>query len=108
MAGLGLERLAGSRPGLCRHPRRASLQVGIDLPTLDLGPEGTGPLRHERTSFCQAAHWSGKLPLRLAPIAQSAERLHGKEKVSGSIPLGGSLDLVCTRPLQTRSTQLAG
>ena len=25
-----------------------------------------------------------------APLAQSAERLHGKEKVSGSIPLGGS------------------
>ena len=27
---------------------------------------------------------------RLAPIAQSAERLHGKEKVNGSIPFGGS------------------
>lgn len=25
-----------------------------------------------------------------APIAQSAERLHGKEKVNGSIPFGGS------------------
>ena len=27
----------------------------------------------------------------LAPLAQSAERLHGKEKVNGSIPLGGSV-----------------
>src|SRR3954470_10184784 len=27
---------------------------------------------------------------RQAPLAQSAERLHGKEKVNGSIPLGGS------------------
>ncbi|CAK7281782.1 hypothetical protein SGPA1_12575 [Streptomyces misionensis JCM 4497] len=26
----------------------------------------------------------------LAPIAQSAERLHGKEKVNGSIPFWGS------------------
>ncbi len=26
-----------------------------------------------------------------APLAQSAERLHGKEKVNGSIPLGGSV-----------------
>src|ERR1700738_1514915 len=25
-----------------------------------------------------------------APLAQSAERFHGKEKVNGSIPLGGS------------------
>ena len=28
--------------------------------------------------------------LRLAPIAQSAERFHGKEKVQGSIPCWGS------------------
>ncbi|GAS97207.1 uncharacterized protein RMCC_4173 [Mycolicibacterium canariasense] len=27
-----------------------------------------------------------------APLAQSAERFHGKEKVNGSIPLGGSVD----------------
>lgn len=27
-----------------------------------------------------------------APLAQSVERFHGKEKVNGSIPLGGSLD----------------
>lgn len=25
-----------------------------------------------------------------APLAQSVERFHGKEKVNGSIPLGGS------------------
>ena len=28
----------------------------------------------------------------LAPLAQSVERFHGKEKVNGSIPLGGSAD----------------
>lgn len=27
-----------------------------------------------------------------APLAQSVERFHGKEKVNGSIPLGGSVD----------------
>jgi hypothetical protein len=27
-----------------------------------------------------------------APLAQSVERFHGKEKVNGSIPLGGSAD----------------
>ena len=29
-----------------------------------------------------------------APLAQSVERFHGKEKVNGSIPLGGSVDAV--------------
>ena len=29
--------------------------------------------------------------VRVAPIAQSAERLHGKEKVKGSIPFRGSI-----------------
>ena len=32
-----------------------------------------------------------KIPLA-APLAQSVERFHGKEKVNGSIPLGGSVD----------------
>lgn len=35
-----------------------------------------------------------------APIAQSAERLHGKEKVNGSIPFGGSHADKAKRPLQ--------
>ena len=29
-------------------------------------------------------------PIQLAPLAQQAERLHGKEEVCGSIPQGGS------------------
>ena len=29
-----------------------------------------------------------------APLAQSVERFHGKEKVNGSIPLGGSVGAV--------------
>ena len=32
-----------------------------------------------------------------APLAQSVERFHGKEKVNGSIPLGGSVDVVLER-----------
>lgn len=32
----------------------------------------------------------GNLEKRQAPIAQSVEHLHGKEKVNGSIPFGGS------------------
>jgi hypothetical protein len=35
-----------------------------------------------------------------APIAQSAERLHGKEKVNGSIPFGGSRSEFIARPDQ--------
>ena len=31
-------------------------------------------------------------PAGAAPLAQSVERFHGKEKVNGSIPLGGSVD----------------
>ena len=34
---------------------------------------------------------------RNAPLAQSVERFHGKEKVNGSIPLGGSLDWMARR-----------
>ena len=33
---------------------------------------------------------TGCVGSRPAPIAQSVERLHGKEKVNGSIPFGGS------------------
>src|SRR3954453_21739617 len=33
-----------------------------------------------------------------APLAQSVERFHGKEKVNGSIPLGGSADAERRRP----------
>lgn len=37
--------------------------------------------------------------MRQAPLAQSAERFHGKEKVNGSIPLGGSVgNLRCFAP----------
>ena len=38
-----------------------------------------------------------------APLAQSVERFHGKEKVNGSIPLGGS---VVTRRAKRRSVAL--
>ncbi len=34
---------------------------------------------------------------RQAPLAQSVERFHGKEKVNGSIPLGGSVDRCTVR-----------
>ncbi len=29
----------------------------------------------------------------MAPLAQSVERFHGKEKVIGSIPMGGSREI---------------
>ncbi len=38
-----------------------------------------------------------------APIAQSAERLHGKEKVNGSIPFGGSQSEQAKRPVRDHS-----
>jgi hypothetical protein len=45
--------------------------------------------------------WGGYHMCQQAPIAQSAERLHGKEKVYGSIPYWGS---VGTRPLRRSSS----
>ena len=36
---------------------------------------------------------TGVTALGQAPLAQSVERFHGKEKVNGSIPLGGSRDV---------------
>ena len=38
----------------------------------------------------------GSVDLSCAPLAQSAERFHGKEKVDGSIPSGGSV-ILCGR-----------
>jgi hypothetical protein len=40
---------------------------------------------HDRRS-CKLACRASPRPVRAAPLAQSAERLHGKEKVYGSIP----------------------
>ncbi len=50
----------------------------------------------DRPTRCLAAHRGKLYPLQgpcagQAPLAQSAERFHGKEKVNGSIPLGGSV-----------------
>lgn len=44
----------------------------------------------------------------LAPIAQTVERLHGKEKVNGSIPFGGSVTLAPGRYFPVRLFHLAG
>ena len=52
----------------------------------------TGAGRSERSHAepdCESKTDLLKIPL-VAPIAQSAERLHGKEKVKGSIPFRGS------------------
>ncbi len=45
-------------------------------------------------TLCNLVKASARSDVRAkhAPLAQSAERFHGKEKVNGSIPLGGSLD----------------
>ena len=64
-------------------------KIGRVLTTL--AANGVGPT-------CCLAGQPGKLyPLQgpcagQAPLAQSVERFHGKEKVNGSIPLGGSVD----------------
>ena len=55
-------------------------------------PHPRGENRSERSHGgpnCQRGSDLLRIPL-VAPIAQSAERLHGKEKVKGSIPFRGS------------------
>jgi hypothetical protein len=54
----------------------------------------------------RSAGWPVYSRLSLAPIAQSAERLHGKEKVYGSIPYWGSG--VGASPSRTRSPGSGG
>ena len=51
-----------------------------------------------------------RAPKVQAPLAQSVERFHGKEKVNGSIPLGGSVDTwasAATGESQTRRPTMA-
>ena len=57
-----------------------------------IAPHPCGEGRSERSHGGPNCQSSSDLPrIRLvAPIAQSAERLHGKEKVKGSIPFRGS------------------
>ena len=52
------------------------------------------PIWCEAETLCNLVKASARsdAQVRHAPLAQSAERFHGKEKVNGSIPLGGSLD----------------
>jgi hypothetical protein len=73
--------MRNARYGRFRGPVREDVQcqseTGMDspspAPSVYLGPLVPGAARRRR-----------------APIAQQAERLHGKEKVCGSIPHGGS------------------
>ena len=53
--------------------------------------EGDSP-RSTRFGRVQRQAVPSLRPAGQAPLAQSAERFHGKEKVNGSIPLGGSVD----------------
>ena len=48
----------------------------------------------------------GLIDLSCAPLAQSAERFHGKEKVDGSIPSGGSV-ILCAPSRDVRHRPLA-
>ena len=50
---------------------------------------------------------SGNALLSHAPLAQSVERFHGKEKVNGSIPLGGSVDSGRAKRRETSSQRCA-
>ena len=56
-----------------RRTRRLAIRAGGGALCILVG-------RHDRSAGVQPA-----------PIAQQAERLHGKEKVCGSIPHGGSV-----------------
>ena len=77
-------------------------KYGIDVDTSDPAAalwrarEWVGPISLPRWSPCNL--------IRAAPIAQSAERLHGKEKVKGSIPFRGSV--VCSDPARRRGSGL--
>ncbi len=74
---------------------RQTLGVEEDPPRLSrterLGHDRhcSGAIRHVEAPISYAAPGSGTL-VRLAPIAQSVERFHGKEKVQGVIPCRGS------------------
>ena len=50
----------------------------VNHPRQPISGIGTGPV--------YSARWPTEQDLGRAPLAQSAERLHGKEKVYGSIP----------------------
>ena len=118
----------GGTPGRRGRPGRPAAADVVLLPdepyefTADDGPEAF--VRVPTGSFGPAAHLvrarpggladfagpsvtmyrlrrpAGRIPpVAPAPLAQSAERFHGKEKVVGSIPTGGSV-----RPGQVRET----
>ena len=69
--------------------RRRSVAVPVAVSAARRWTRQTrAPLRCCMLFYCDARNASGRA--KQASLAQSAERLHGKEKVNGSIPLGGS------------------
>src|SRR5829696_10364263 len=78
---------------ICRSPRAlmASGVLTAPKPTLQHGCR----IRTELGAVCiLVGRHDLQGGVKPAPIAQSAERLHGKEKVCGSIPHGGSVRLL--------------
>ena len=81
-------RSSGSRPGSPRRPssdgryHRAAGRRRRQSPKC----AGCGPYRERDLDFSRDVGDVYSYPCARAPLAQSAERLHGKEKVYGSIP----------------------
>ena len=85
-------------------PEQPALRTGVTAAQRDRGralPGGGArqsrqnaqkPLRPARFGRAKPQAVPSLGPAGQAPLAQSAERFHGKEKVNGSIPLGGSVD----------------
>ena len=79
----------GPVPGPVTGPVRAVTDGAREGPGNTRGTAGNRPRWGPRNGFGRTVG-ERVMSSSLAPIAQSAERLHGKEKVYGSIPYWGS------------------
>src|SRR5882724_7357176 len=89
-----------------RHTATRGVPGSVTVPSYHLADCGTAGLLRRGDQRFGASNRKNVPSLRptprlcagLAPLAQSVERFHGKEKVNGSIPLGGSMDASYRRP----------
>ncbi len=78
-------------PPWCRVGSRSTPKCPTPTTCADPRRPVRGPQKRWSCPIWGPRRWWGSLKRCPAPIAQSAERLHGKEKVCGSIPHGGSV-----------------
>src|SRR5690606_31543627 len=98
-------RYAGSNPAPATD--RLTARLAVEPPPRALGDQalvsGVSGLTGSGTpGISRAGARPGRL-VRAAPIAQSAEHLHGKERVKGSIPVRGSGLTVRRRTIDVRA-----